>query len=93
MADTDGTRPPSEQDHEPNKRARADDSTGSSSRCLADTEHGLIQEQGRRPEGRDGIGPTSEIAVGNASVPRLEGRELRTALHGSRGGAGSTWTN
>ena len=34
-----------------------------------------------------------ECSMADASSPRCEGRELPDALHGDRGGAGSTWTN
>ena len=53
---------------------------------MADTGNGLIQEQRRRSQGRDGVGPAGAIALGDSRNPRLEGCEFGTSLHGSRGG-------
>ena len=53
---------------------------------MADTGNGLVQEQGRRPQGRDGIGPASADCLGDASLTRLERRELEIACDGNRGG-------
>ena len=53
---------------------------------MANTGSGLIQEQGRRPQGRDGIGPASADCLGDAGFTRLEGRELGDPCNGNRGG-------
>ena len=53
---------------------------------MADTSSGLVQEQGWRPQGRDGIGPASANCLGHASFTRLEGRELGDPRNGNRGG-------
>jgi len=42
---------------------------------MADTSSGLVQEQGQRPQGRDGIGPASEVlAVPDSSGAGLSKR-------------------
>jgi hypothetical protein len=60
---------------------------------MADTSSGLVQEQGWRPQGRDGIGPAGADCLGDRRLTRLEGSELgdpRTETEGGQTPHGST---
>lgn len=54
---------------------------------MADTGSGLVQEQGWRPQGRDGIGPASTVAVGDTDKQRLGGMHQQDGQADERRGA------